>query len=569
MHARVPLGLMFAAAVVACSVDAVVFSSGSPAVEDCAALGDEDGNGLANCEDPACAEATVCAVECGNGRVDSGEQCDDGNAIIGDGCDSTCRASSVTYVKASNTGRGDSFGFSVALSADGSTLAVGAYGESSAAMGIDGDQSSNAAGTSGAVYVYVRDGSTWRQQAYIKASNTDIADYFGWSVALSADGSTLAVGALDESSAAMGINGDQSDNTASRAGAVYVFVRSGAMWSQQAYVKASNTGSGDRFGYSLALSGDGSTLAVGAYFEDSAATGIDGNQMSNDASQSGAVYVYVRNGMTWSQQAYVKASNTNGDDLFGSAVALSMDGSTLAVGAYGEDSAAVGINGNQDSNAAGLSGAVYVFVHTGVTWTQQVYVKASNTGADDRFGLAVALSGDGTTLAVGAYGEDSAAVGVNGNQDSNTAGSSGAAYVYVRSGATWQQEAYVKASNTGARDIFGYSLALSADGSALAVGAHLEASAATGINGDQTSDVATNSGAAYLYHRSGVTWSQQAYIKATNTRRGHEFSYSLALSADGSTMAAGSINEGSSATGINGNQADNTATNSGAVYVYR
>ncbi len=190
---------------------------------------------------------------------------------------------------------------------------------------------------------------------------------------------------------------------------------------------------------------------MGAHSEASAATGINGDQTSNAAAGSGAVYVFTRTGTTWSQQAYVKASNTGANDLFGCSVALSADGSTLAVGAYGEDSAATGINGDQTSNAAADSGAVYVFTRTGTTWSQQAYVKASNTGAGDYFGISVALSADGSTLAVGALHEDSAATGINGDQTSNAAASSGAVYVFTRTGTTWSQQAYVKASNTGAR----------------------------------------------------------------------------------------------------------------------
>ena len=121
----------------------------------------------------------------------------------------------------------------------------------------------------------------------MKASNTVTRDYFGFSVSLSGD--TLAVGAYIESSNATGVNGNQSDNSATRSGAVYIFTRSGTTWSQQAYLKASNTGAGDYFGHSVSLSGD--TLAVGAKSEASSATGINGDQKDNGAGSSGAVYV--------------------------------------------------------------------------------------------------------------------------------------------------------------------------------------------------------------------------------------------------------------------------------------
>ncbi|MDW8312587.1 MAG: FG-GAP repeat protein, partial [Burkholderiales bacterium] len=133
---------------------------------------------------------------------------------------------------------------------------------------------------------------------------------------------------------------------------------------QQAYVKASNTGAGDWFGWSVALSGDGNTLAVGARLEDSSATGVNGDESNDSAFDSGAVYVFVRSGTTWSQQAYIKASNTEEWDVFGSSVALSSDGNTLAVGAPWEDSNATGVNGDQSNDSASGSGAVYVFTLT-------------------------------------------------------------------------------------------------------------------------------------------------------------------------------------------------------------
>ncbi len=147
------------------------------------------------------------------------------------------------------------------------------------------------------------------------------------------------------------------------------------------------------------------------------------------------------------QQAYLKASNTGANDFFGASVAIS--GNTVVVGAYGEDSAATGVNGNQANNSAIDSGAAYVFVRSGSTWTEQAYLKASNTGAGDFFGASVAISGD--TVVVGAYTEDSVATGVNGNQANNGATDSGAAYVFVRSGSTWTQQAYLKGFQHGGK----------------------------------------------------------------------------------------------------------------------
>jgi len=402
------------------------------------------------------------------------------------------------YIKASNTGEGDRFGYSVAISGD--TLAVGTPYEDSNATGVNDEdgQSDDNAFDSGAVYVFTRTGDTWTQQAYIKASNADAGDRFGYSVALSGD--TLAVGAPGEDSNATGVNDEdgQSDDSAFGSGAVYVFTRTGDTWTQQAYIKASNTGEFDNFGARVALSGD--TLAVGAPDEDSNATGVNDpdGQSDDNAFDSGAVYVFTRTGDTWTQQAYIKASNTDADDQFGRSVAIS--GDTLAVGAPEEASNATGVNDEdgQSDDSAAYSGAVYVFTRTGDTWTQQAYIKASNTGAGDNFGYSVALSGD--TLAVGGPGEASNATGVNApdGQLNGDAAFSGAVYVFTRTGDTWTQQAYIKASNTDENDLFGYSVALSGD--TLAVGATLEASNATGVNAPdgQSDDSALESGAAYI-----------------------------------------------------------------------
>lgn len=273
--------------------------------------------------------------------------------------------------------------------------------------------------------------SVWTQQAYIKASNTGGSDTFGTSVALSNDGSTLAVGARSEASNATGIGGNQASNTASGAGAVYAFTRSAGVWSQEAYIKASNTESNDSFGGSLALAANGNTLVVSAYQEDSAATGIGGNQADNTASGSGAVYVFVRSLAVWSQQAYIKASNTDSGDAFGGSLDLSGDGNTLIAGAYQERSGATGINGNQALNATTSAGAAYVFKRSVSTWTQLAYVKASNTGMSDVFGSSVAISSDATTLASGATGEASNATGVGGDQSDNSVTNAGAVYVFT------------------------------------------------------------------------------------------------------------------------------------------
>ena len=501
----------------------------------------------------------------------------------------------VAYVKAANPDIGDHFacggslpghiGNALVVSADGNTIAVGAPHESSGASGINGNADDNSLYASGAVYVFVRRGDAWVQQAYVKASNPGQSDLFGMTVALSADGNVMAVAAPWERSAATGINGDQNDDSLAQAGAVYVFTRAGDSWSQQAYVKASNTGraasegepigDGDQFGLSLALSGDGNTMAVGAPTEDSAATGINGDQTDDSATSAGAAYLFSRTGTTWTQQAYIKGANTGAADLFGYGVGLSDDGNTLVVAGYDEDGAGRGVNPSLEDGDRNGSGAIYVFSRTGAAWGQDAYLKGSRSEGNDALGYSLAISGDGSTIVAGAGDESCLVGGINpagcdmDKPEDASGGSAGAAYVWGRSGDTWAEQAFIKASNPDLQDWFAARLAVSGDGNTLLVGAPMEDSNARGVNGGQQQDnSATESGAAYLFTRSGTTWSQQAYMKADNADEFDEFGASVAVSGDGGTLLVGARTEGGGAAGVNGDQADNSAPETGAVYVW-
>ena len=458
------------------------------------------------------------------------------------------------YLKASNTNVLDNFGFAVSVSGD--TAVVGAPSESSQATGVNGDQGNNEGIQAGAAYVFVRNGSTWSQEAYLKASNTGNNHVFGYSVAVSGD--TIVVGGPGEMSLGTGVNGNQDNFGAQGSGAAYVFVRNGSTWSQEAYFKASNADAEDQFGISVAVSGD--TVVVGAPQESSGATGVDGDQSDDDKQWAGAAYVFVRNGTTWSQEAYLKASNTDFFDRFGSAVALSND--TLVVGSPEEDSAATGVNGDQNNEGIPFSGAAYVFVRSGTNWSQAAYLKASNPDVNDFFGTSLSISGD--TVVIGAGGEDSNATGVNGDQTNDDIQRAGAAYVFVRNGTAWSQEAYLKASNTDSPGD-GFGEAVSVSGDTIVVGAFNESSNATGVNGDEDNDAATSSGAAYVFSRSGTTWSQAAYLKASNTGPGDHFGSAVALA--GGTVVVGARAERSDATGVNGDGNNDNAPHSGAAYV--
>lgn len=464
----------------------------------------------------------------------------------------------IGYVKASDPGDADRFGTSVSLSANGLYLAVGAPGYEAA--------NSN----SGSVYVFTRHGTTWQQQVLLQGSAPQQGDNFGASVALSAEGDTLAVGVPGEGNplapgAALPVGGT-----------VHVFSRTGDSWSLQQAVSALNPDQGDRFGAQVSLSGDGNSLAVGAPNESGDARTINGPD-NNALRGSGAAYVFARAGGVWTQQAYVKASNADAFDNFGRTLVLSANGQTLAVGAINESSAATGVGGDQHDNTTIGSGAVYVFSRDQDAWSQQAYLKASNTRNSAWFGGAIALSADGQVMAVGSQFENSAATGVDGDQDNPTATRSGAVYVFARRGTQWRQTSYIKASNTAERDFFGYSVALSADGDALAVGALSEDSDARGLQGDQGNDNASSSGAAYFFRHTATGWRQQAYIKSSNTDSGgvYECGSALALSgrADGAdgqdmTLAVGCRSASNTSSGVGGDQSNASGSDVGAVYLY-
>ena len=495
------------------------------------------------------------------------------------------------YLKASNAQADDHFGcggvldghagYGAAVSGDGNTIAIASPHESSAATGINGNQNDNSAYDAGAVYVFVRSGNSWVQQAYVKASNTHDGDEFGHAVALSADGNTLAVSAVWESSKATGVNGDQNDRSVPQSGAVYVFTRTDGRWTQQAYIKASNTGEagtadsfgdGDQFGFSLALSDDGNTLAAGAITEDSAAAGVNGNQRDNSMTSAGAVYVFGRSGTTWTQQAYVKAANPDPGDMFGYSVALNENGNTLAVGSYDEGGSFRGINGPADNQRRG-SGAVYVFERFGTsTWSQHAYIHASNAEGGDSFGVSLAISDDGNTMLVGSLDEDCLSAGVNpqgcdNDRESDT--STGAAYVFVRNGGAWSQQAYLKAANVAKGDWFGNRLTLSGDGNTALIGDTLEDLGGQGINPRANGKAAQESGSAYVFRRNGTAWTQLAYLKGSNTRAFDEFGSSLGISRDGRTLVVTARGEDSAAKAINGSQTDSSASEAGSAYIFQ
>jgi len=371
--------------------------------------------------------------------------------------------------------------FGFSVALDGETALVGTPYDD---VGATPDQ--------GTAYVFVRSGTTWSQQAQLAASDGAGQDCFGYSVAL--DGETALVGAPYDD---VGATTDQ--------GTVYVFARSGTTWSQQAQLVASDGAGQDCFGESVALAGD--TVVVGTSWHDANAT-----------TDQGAAYVFVRNGTTWSQQAQLVAADGASQDRFGYSVAL--DGETALVGAPYDD---VDSDVNQ--------GSAYVFVRSGTSWSQQAQLIASGGASQDRFGYSVAL--DGETALVGVPYSDR---GADADQ--------GAAYVFVRSGTGWSQQAQFTAAAGDAADFFGGAVALAGD------------TALVGAYGDDVGANA-NQGSAYVFARNGTTWSQQAQLVASDGAGQDWFGCSVAL--QGETALVGTIWHDVDA---------NTNTDQGAAYVF-
>jgi hypothetical protein len=291
-------------------------------------------------------------------------------------------------------------------------------------------------------------------------------------------------------------------------GAAYVFVRNqtGA-WAQQAYIKADTPGYMDLLGESLALSGDGDTLAVGVHWANHV-LGVEEPVDAGDAGpivtqldNSGCAYVFKRsaNG-AWAQQARLEGSNLGETFQFGFSVALNHDGNILAVGANQEDLNLPPPGGDTSSSDIRWNGgAVYMFNRNNDSWVQDAYLTAHNAGNNDSFGFDLSLNAAGTMLAVGAYKEDgNGTLFSDGSNANDVSYDSGAVYVFFREDEGWTQRRYVKAVNTGETDYFGASVALSHDGTTLAIGAYNEENSESGLAANPNVNGANLAGAAYI-----------------------------------------------------------------------
>ncbi len=370
---------------------------------------------------------------------------------------------------------------------------------------------------------------------------------------LSLDGDILAVG--DTMSGGREVPGFSF-------GIVRIFERDDSGWRQLATVQAANGDDADRFGHSVAVSGD--TLIVGAPGEDSGATGINGDGSRNDALDAGAVYVFQRqNPGQWVQQAYVKGDATGGGDRLGFSVAI--DAERFVAGAVLEESSARGINGNQLDNGRHGSGAAYIFERSQGNWRQRAYLKADNADADDMFGYAVDIQGD--RVAVSAVAEDSGSLS---DPSDNSVRDSGAVYLFVDAADGWRQSSYIKASNPGDTDAFGHAVALqSQEGNALAVGAPAEDAIGPLLSGMPLDNSVADNGAVYVYTPGADQadgWREILYLHAQNQDSGDSFGHALAFEA-GNLVVAAPQESSDPRTALD--PADNSLAGAGAVYVFR
>ncbi len=471
-----------------------------------------------------------------------------------------------SYLKASNPGNGDNLGEnwrSLAMSSDGLTLVASTWKEDGSNGGIN-PANNNSSTDSGIAYVYSRTSTSapWTLQSTLKASNVSPGDHFGYSVDISSDGNTLAVSARYEDGSGTGVNPASNDSTTD-AGAVYVFTRSGSTWSQQAYIKSMVPGIDYRFGWSVGLSGDGNTLAVGELQDDGSGIGVN-PQHDTLADNAGAVYVYKRTGGTWAFDAYLKSSNMQENDLLGYDVRLNYDGTTLVTSAINEDGGTSGIN-PADNNTINNAGAVYVFVKNGTVWSQQATIKSPNPDITDYYGQPVDISNDGNTLIIGAYLEDGNGKGVNPAMN-NSLSNSGALYVYSRSGTTWTYDAYIKSANPGASDRFGFSGAISGDGLSIIVGSQQENSTNDCVNSTYAAG-GIRRGALYQYSKINGKWYLSNIFKPSEQDDYDTFGSSLAINNDGSVVAGGAAYEDGSNSGVNPVK-NNSGNATGCIYVY-
>jgi hypothetical protein len=393
---------------------------------------------------------------------------------------------STFYGDASN----DGLGYNVAISGDGKVItATALYDDSGATT------------DTGSVYVFTQNSlGEWNPVQRLYASDAATNDEFGGdqfedytkALGISTDGSVFVVGAFRD------------DDTAGDSGSAYIFEKSGSTWSQVQKIVASDAALNDHFGMGVCISGNGACIAVGAPFDDT-------------TNNQGAAYIFEKVGGTWIQTQKIVQSDTLANTIFGNKLALSDDGTTLAVAAAYHDNPT-------GSSTQGDAGAAYIFdkAQNG-TWSQTQKIYPSDGAANEHFGYGIDISGDGTVVAVGQSSADGVGTGAAGL---------GAVYVYVKSGGAWSatQTQKIVSTDNASGDAFGHDVALSQNGDRLLVGA------------PRDDDLETDNGAIYIFDRTNGVWTQTTKhyaVGANNTGNYDGFGTSVSISGDGKVYIGG------------------------------
>lgn len=296
------------------------------------------------------------------------------------------------------------------------------------------------------------------------------------------------------------------------------------------------------FGAFLGISRDGTVAVVGEFVS---------------ASGGGSFHVYRKTGGTWAREVTIEPDHPQVGALFGVQAKISADGSTIVVGAQYDNSGSLT---DETDTSKSNAGAAFVYGYdTGTgTWTQRAYLKAPVPAVNDLFGASTAISGDGSTVIIGARNQSVAGVF-----------RAGAAYVFRRNAGTYTLAQTMQAPQLTTDATFGgFGLALTQDGRTMAIAARGDSGSGTGVDGDATPGAAPLAGAVHLYRLAGGQFVHARYLKASNTGSGDLFGDAIDIAADGRTIAVGSSGEDSAASGIGGDQADNSVANRGAVYLY-
>ncbi len=320
---------------------------------------------------------------------------------------------------------------------------------------IGADEDDDGGTNAGAAYIYEWDGSAWSESQKLTASDAAAEDRFGRFVAV--DGEVIVVSAPKD------------DDDGANSGAVYVFRYDDVSetWQQEQKLTASNAAAGDEFGDAIAVEGD--RIVIGAPRSD------------NKGADAGLAYYFEYSASSWQQKQWFYPSGITSGDRFGTAVDFESD--RLIVGA------------RRHTVHHSNGGAAYIFAHTGSKWSEEAALSPADAAKDDEFGWSVAVDGD--QVLIGAPYDD------------DFGSSSGAAYVFRKVGASWQEQTKLTASDGAADDRFGFRLAFSG-GTAL-IGAY------------KNDAVAADAGAAYLFHYANLVWTQEAKLTADDGAAGDAF----------------------------------------------